>query len=94
MDHHAKYAPTRSCDGHAFATPFAVEGRSTREVIAEFGDNDAWQPAPASRHQMRLEARVHPGEAWIAVVAFTWWAPPSGAATADYLAYRNEATAE
>ena len=31
-----------SDDGFAFAVPFSVAGRGTREVIAEFGDNDGW----------------------------------------------------
>lgn len=64
-------------DGHALATPFSVQGRGTREVIVEFGDDRVWTPAPGSRHSFVLQAQVHPSEEWADVVAFDWWAPPS-----------------
>jgi hypothetical protein len=76
-------------DGHAFATPFSVQGRGTRELIVEFGDDRGWTPAPGSRHSIVLQAQVHPSEAWSDVVAFAWWAPPSDAMS-RYLAHRNE----
>jgi hypothetical protein len=83
-----------SDDGHAFATPFVVQGRSTREVIVEFGTDVAWRPPPASLHGVRLQARVHPAEHWVNVASFPWWAPPPGAATGHYIAYRNEPAAD
>jgi hypothetical protein len=76
-------------DGHAFATPFSVQGRGTKEVIVEFGDDRGWTPAPGSRHSIVLQAQVHPSEEWADVVAFAWWAPPSDAMS-RYLAHRNE----
>ncbi|MBD0281673.1 MAG: hypothetical protein ICV69_05700 [Thermoleophilaceae bacterium] len=49
-----------SDDGFAYATPFSIQGRATREVIAEFGHNRGWSPDPASRHRVQLQAKVHP----------------------------------
>jgi len=77
-------------DGFAFATPFSVQGRGTKEVIAEFGDDLGWTPAPGSRHRIRLQAQVHPSEEWDDVVAFDWWAPPSADVMKRYIAHRNE----
>jgi hypothetical protein len=53
-----------SQDGFAFATPFSVPGRGTKEVIAEFGNDHGWSPEPSSRHWIHLQARVHPSETW------------------------------
>jgi hypothetical protein len=83
----------KSDDGHEFATPFAIQGRGTREVIAEFGDNLGWSPPPASCHQVSLEAQIHPSADWEAISTFEWWAPPAGAARDEYVAYRNEPSA-
>jgi hypothetical protein len=77
-------------DGFAFATPFSVQGRATKEVIAEFGDDVGWTPAPGSRHRIRLQAQVHPSEEWDDVVAFDWWAPRSADAMKQYIAHRND----
>ena len=77
-------------DGFAFATPFAVHGRATREVIAEFGDEVEWEPAPGQRHLLRLQARIHRDSEWVEIVGFEWWAPPAGAALAADITYRNE----
>jgi hypothetical protein len=85
----AKLRP-ESDDGFAFATPFSVQGRATKEVVAEFGDDMGWAPAPGSSHRIRLQARVHPSEEWDDVVAFDWWAPPSTDVMKQYIAYRNE----
>jgi len=79
-------------DGFAFATPFSVPGRGTREVIAEFGDDRGWSPEPRSRYRIRLQARVHPSESWTNIVAFDWWAPPSREAMSRYITYANAAT--
>jgi hypothetical protein len=78
-----------SDDGFAFSTPFSVQGRGTREVIAEFGDDLGWTAAPGGAHRIRLQAQVHPSEEWDEVVAFDWWAPPL-ADQMHYIAYRNE----
>lgn len=77
-------------DGFAFATPFAIQGRGTKEVVAEFGDDLGWTPARGSRHRVRLQAQVHPSEEWDDVLAFDWWAPRSADAMRQYLAHRNE----
>ncbi len=76
-------------DGFAFATPFAVQGRNAREIIAEFGDDVGWTPAPGSRYALRLQALVHPSEAWIDVMTFEWWAPPFAELMPRYIAHRN-----
>ncbi len=76
-------------DGFAFATPFAVQGRNTRDIIAEFGDDVGWTPAPGSRHTLRLQALVDPSDAWIDVATFEWWAPPSAELMHSYIAHRN-----
>jgi hypothetical protein len=77
-------------DGFAFATPFAVVGRGTREVVAEFGNDVAWAPIPCSRHRLRLQARLHPSEHWRDLAIFDWWAPPSEEVMKSYIAHRNE----
>lgn len=76
-------------DGHRFATPFAIPGRSAYEVIAEFGDEQHWRPPPRSRQRLRLDARVHPSRNWTTVETFDWWPPPADAATGHHIAYRN-----
>jgi hypothetical protein len=76
-------------DDHRYATAFAVKGREARELIAEFGDNEGWSPAPGSRHRMRVLALVAPSKEWDEVGSFDWWAPPSGATTTAYIAHRN-----
>ena len=80
-------------DGHAFSTPFAIPGRATREVIAEFGEASKWEPSPGSRHHMSLHARIHPAAAWQELTAFDWWAPPEGAQLHLYIAYENKPSA-
>lgn len=80
-------------DGFAFATPFAVQGRGTREIIAEFGSALPWSPPPDSRHVLRLQAQLHPAEHWVEVATFEWWAPPTDAVTGSYIAHRNEPNA-
>jgi hypothetical protein len=76
-------------DDHRYAIAFAVRGREAREVIAEFGDNAGWSPAPGSRHRMRVLAMVAPSQEWRTLGWFDWWAPPDGAKTTAYLAHRN-----
>jgi hypothetical protein len=83
-----------SDDGFAFATPFSVQGRGTKELIAEFGDNLGWEPAPGSRHRLQLQAQVHPSEEWDEIAAFDWWAPPSADLMKQYVAHRNEPAEE
>lgn len=79
-------------DGFAFATPFAVPGRGTKEVTAEFGVDRLWSPEPSSRHRIRVQARVHPSENWTDIGAFDWWAPPSRETMSRYITYANAAT--
>ena len=81
-------------DGFAFATPFAVPGRGTREVVAEFGDNLAWSPEPGSKHRMAIEAQVHPASEWVGLASFDWWAPPSPEFMGSYVTYANAPAAE
>jgi hypothetical protein len=77
-------------DGFAFATPFAVAGRSAREIIAEFGgDKIEWDPPAASMHRLRLEAMLHPRDDWVEVVSFDWWAPVQEGIS-QYVTHRNE----
>ncbi len=77
-------------DGFSFATPFAVKGRDTTEVVAEFGDELGWSPQPSSRHSLRLQAQVHPADEWVDLAVFPWWAPPTDEAMGQYIAHRNE----
>src|SRR3954451_12782070 len=77
-------------DEHAFGTPFSIRGRDTKEVIAEFGDNNKWLPKPGASYRIRLEAKVHPKESWDEVLAFTWWAPPKPELMDRYIAHRNQ----
>lgn len=79
-------------DNFAFATPFAVAGQDTREVICEFGEEPArFLPEPNSRHRLRLEALVHPDqEHWATLVEFDWWAPWDRQVMQQYIAHRNE----
>jgi len=81
-----------SKDGFAFATPFSVPGRGTKELIAEFGNDHGWSPEPSSRHWIHLQARVHPSETWEDILAFEWWAPPSSDAMSRYITYANART--
>ena len=77
-------------EGRDFQTAFAVPGRSTYELNAEFGHDDGWSPEPGLKHRMRLLARLHDrGDKWHDVAEFDWWAPPPGAKTGAYIAYRN-----
>jgi hypothetical protein len=92
-----KWITTRSVlrpernDDFAYATPFAVVGRSTKEVVAEFGDEvEGWSPSPGAMYRIRVEAVVHPEPTWVAITTFDWWAPPPDAETNEYLTYRNE----
>jgi hypothetical protein len=78
-------------DDFAFATPFAVPGRGTKELITEFGVDRVWSPEPSSRHRIHLQARVHPSEVWTEIVAFEWWAPPSPESMSRYITYANAA---
>jgi hypothetical protein len=82
----ATLRPERN-DGHEFATPFAIEGRSAHEAIAEF--ETVWAPVATSSYRLRLQAQVHPSEDWEDLVAFRWWAPPADLIK-QYVAHRNE----
>ena len=74
-----------------FATPLTVAGRSTREVLAEFGDGRGWDPEPSSRHMLRVQAKIHASDEWTDVGRFDWWAPPTNAPTERIIPYRNAA---
>jgi hypothetical protein len=77
-------------DGHEFAVPFAVEGRGTTTLIAEFGGDYEWMPAAGASHEIRLEGLLHGSASWIELVRFTWWAPPTDGVMNNYIAHRNE----
>jgi hypothetical protein len=80
-----------SKDGFAYPTPFSIPGRGTREVIAEFepSANLNWAAPPDINHRLQLQARIHPKDEWVDLVAFDWWAPPEEARS-HYIAHRNE----
>jgi hypothetical protein len=77
-------------DERDFATPFTVPGRGTRELVTDFGHDQIWSPDPGSRHQMRLQARLHDrGDEWQTLAEFDWFAPPPGAELSRFITYRN-----
>lgn len=76
-------------DVSEFATPFAVPGRGTHRVVAEFGDDRGWTPEPSSRHELRLQGRLHPRDEWRDLGLFDWWAPPDESKFGTFLTYRN-----
>lgn len=80
-------------DGHAFPTPFAIHGRNSRELIAEFepGEGLDWTPPHDAPQQLRLQALVRSGrkDKWIDIDRFDWWAPPDDLRD-HYIAHRNE----
>jgi len=78
-----------SDDEHAFATPFAIGGRDTKELIVEFGENHDWLPEPGANHDLRMEAKLHPGDEWHKLVTFRWWAPPTSDLMSSYITHRN-----
>jgi hypothetical protein len=80
-----------SDDEHAFATPFAVGGRDTKELVVEFGEDRDWSPGPGTEHELRLEAKLHHDESWHELAAFRWWAPPSVDLMGRYITHRNTA---
>jgi hypothetical protein len=78
-------------DGFAFPVPFTVMGRSSREVIAEFGpegDLD-WSPPVGVSQRLRLQGQVHPESGWIDFATFDWF-PPRDDTRGAYIAHRNE----
>lgn len=78
-------------DVSEFATPFTVPGRGAHRVVVEFGDSLGWSPEPVSQHMLRVQAKVHPVDAWRDVGSFDWWAPPDAATMGLLLTYRNAA---
>jgi hypothetical protein len=72
-----------------FATPFAVPGRGTRELVIEFGHQQGWSPKFGSKHRVRLEAKLHDRTEWETLTSFDWFAPPPGAELNRYITYRN-----
>jgi hypothetical protein len=76
-------------DGMAYSTPFAVPGRGTRELIAEFGSVLSWSPERRSKHRLTIEAQLHPDTEWVALASFDWWAPPWPEKMEGYLTYSN-----
>ena len=72
-----------------FATPFAVSGRGTRELVIEFGHEQGWSPELGSKHRIRLEAEFHDRTKWRTLAEFDWFAPPRGAELNRYITYRN-----
>ncbi len=82
-----------SDDGFAFPTPFAVLGRNSRELIAEFEPGRLLDRASEltvspigsdSRHSPRSGR-----DTWIDITTFDWWAPPD-VKRDGYFAHRNE----
>jgi hypothetical protein len=74
-------------DGFAYATPFAVRGRGTRELIAEF-EGAPWRPE-RERYTVALEARQD--SEWRQIGSFDWWTPLFTEETKNsYVTYRNE----
>jgi hypothetical protein len=81
-------------DGFAYATPFSVQGRATREVVAEFGADQEWSPSPGTRYRVRLQAQMHPSGTWSDLLPFDWWTPPTNNALGSYIVYRNDVPTE
>jgi hypothetical protein len=81
-------------DGFAYATPFSIAGRGTREIVAEFepGASRNWSAPAGIKHRLRLQAQIHPKDEWVDLVAFDWWPPPEKMRD-HYIAHRNEPTA-
>lgn len=80
-------------DGHEFAKPFAVRGRSTTEVIAEFGDDSwEWRPQPGSEFRVAIEGRLAQSADWRVIASFSWWAPAENPNA--YITHRNESMVE
>ncbi len=77
-------------DGHDFAVPIAVGGRSTVTVIAEFGGDYEWLPKAGEPYKIRLEGMVGSRTMWEELTTFTWWSPPSAEAMTHYISHRNE----
>lgn len=68
------------------ASPFAVAGRETLPVIAEFGtDGPSWRPDPATPYLVVIEAVVR--GSWKVLAEFTWWTPATDLGA--YIAHRN-----
>lgn len=80
-------------DGHAFPTPFAIPGRDSRELIAEFEPSKGldWTPPHDAPQQLRFQALVRSfrSDKWIDIATFDWWAPPDDLRD-HYIAHRNE----
>ena len=79
----------QSTNERDFATPFAIPGRGTRELVIEFGHEQGWSPELGSKHRMRLEAEFHDRTKWRTLAEFDWFAPPPGAELNRYITYRN-----
>jgi len=80
-------------DGHEFAKPFAVRGRSTTEVIAEFGDDSwEWRPQPGFEHRVTIQGRLAQSADWKEIASFSWWAPVKNPDV--YITHRNEPMVE
>ena len=64
-------------DGFAYATPFSIAGRSSKEAVVEFEPSVGlnWSPAHGVALPLELQAQIHPDSAWIRLVTFDWWAP-------------------
>lgn len=82
----------RQSEARDFATPFAVAWRGTRELVVEFGDELGWSPEPSSRHEMRIQAKLHPKDRWHDIASFDWWAPPFKEQMGQFITYRNSPT--
>ena len=72
-----------------FATPFAVSGRGTRELVIEFGCQQGWSPEFGSKHRVRLEGSSTTAPSRARSLRFDWFAPPLGAELNRYISYRN-----
>jgi hypothetical protein len=73
-------------DVEDLAAPFAIAGRTARQMFVEFGESgDAWQPE--SRHAYRMQIEWKDGQHWRVLVEFDWWAPSENRSM--YIAHRN-----
>lgn len=80
-------------DGFAYATPFSIAGRSSKEAVVEFEPSVGlnWSPAHGVALPLELQAQIHPDSAWIRLVTFDWWAP-TDRKRGQYVAHRNGPT--
>lgn len=83
------------------ASPFAVEGRKTASMVAQFRASESvWTPDPDQRYCLRVEYQTMRGSTrlsafrrsqrtrWKTLVEFDWWLPDH--AQDSFVAHRND----